>query len=420
MGLFYSFGILIIIATIFSYINIRLLKFPSKIGLMIITMIFSILLVFTKKFDPEPLINIYNVIDDIDFTQLVMGGMLYFLLFAGAIQINLSDLKEQKLSIIVFSTLSVIISTFVVGFALYYFLVLTLPYLHLDMQPSLIYCLLFGALISPTDAIAVLGILKEAKVSKPIETKITGEALFNDGVAVVLFTLLYSIANGKMEVENITAVSISWLLVKEIFGAVIVGLLLGYVGWYAMKTGKDMQLNVLITLSVVISGLIISQMIDVSGPLTMVFAGIVIGNVSRDYSKKKNLDNSFVKTFWELTDEILNALLFLLIGFEILLIPNLRHYWVVGICAILIVLFARYIAIKIPTLVIPFREKFSHGTFLILVWGGLRGGVSIALTLSITDTHYRNFIVAITYFVVVFSIVFQGLTIGKLAKKIEV
>lgn len=280
--------------------------------------------------------------------------------------------------------------------------------------------MLFGALISPTDAIAVLGILKEAKVSKPIETKITGEALFNDGVAVVLFTLLYSIANGKMEVENITAVSISWLLVKEIFGAVIVGLLLGYVGWYAMKTGKDMQLNVLITLSVVISGLIISQMIDVSGPLTMVFAGIVIGNVSRDYSKKKNLDNSFVKTFWELTDEILNALLFLLIGFEILLIPNLRHYWVVGICAILIVLFARYIAIKIPTLVIPFREKFSHGTFLILVWGGLRGGVSIALTLSITDTHYRNFIVAITYFVVVFSIVFQGLTIGKLAKKIEV
>ncbi|MCD7937957.1 MAG: sodium:proton antiporter [Tannerellaceae bacterium] len=418
MGLFYSFAILIIIATIFSYINARFLKFPSKIGLMIITMVFSIILVFVRKFNPEPLSDLYNIITNINFTQLVMGGMLYFLLFAGAIQININDLKEQKLSIIVFSTLSVIISTFVVGFALFYLLKLLLPFTGLDIQPSLIYCLLFGSLISPTDAIAVLGILKEAKVSKDIETKVTGEALFNDGVAVVLFTLLYSIALGKEQIDDITVPSISWLLFREIFGAFIVGLALGFAGWYAMKTGKDMQLSVLITLSVVLCGLLISQMIDISGPLTMVFAGIVIGNIERDYSKKHNVENTFVKTFWELTDEILNALLFLLIGFEILLIPDLHHYWIVGILTIVVVLISRYISIKIPTLLIPFREKFSSSTFFILVWGGLRGGVSIALALSITDVTYRNFIVAITYFVVVFSIVVQGLSIGKIAKKL--
>ncbi|MCD7972653.1 MAG: sodium:proton antiporter [Candidatus Azobacteroides sp.] len=419
MSLYYSFAVLIIITTIFSYINARFLKLPSTIGIMIITMIFSAILVIIGYFEPEPLQDIYSLINHIDFTQLVMGGMLYFLLFAGAIQININDLKEEKTSIIVFSTLSVIISTFIVGFSLFYLLQFLRTYIPAIPDISLIYCLLFGALISPTDAVAVLGILKQAKVPKSLETKITGEALFNDGMAVVLFTLIYNIALGKEEPMDITFTSISLLLVREIVGALIVGVVLGYIGLYAMKTSGDDKINVLITLSVVLGGFMASQVLHISGPLTMVFAGILIGNLGRSYSEKKHLENNFVNTFWELTDNILNALLFLLIGFEVLLIPDLEDYWILGILTILIVLLARYLAIKIPTLAIPFHEKFTRSTFFMLVWGGLRGGVSIALALSIGDTAHRNPIVAITYFVAVFSIVVQGLTVGKVAKKIQ-
>lgn len=419
MGLFYSFSILIIIATIFAYINARFLKLPSTIGIMVITMIFSVCLVIGGRIDSEPLQRVSGLIQDIDFSQLLMGGMLYFLLFAGAVQINIHDLEEQKLPIIVFSTLSVIISTFVVGFALYYVLGVILPLIGIKTQISLIYCLLFGAIISPTDPVAVLSILKEAKVGKSLETKVTGEALFNDGVAIIAFSVIYNIAQGTEQIVDISVFSISWLLVKEIFGALLVGITLGYIGFYGMKTTDDYKLTVLITLSVVIIGYIISQAMSISGPLTMVSAGILIGNANRKYSEKKHIENTFLKTFWELTDEILNAVLFLLIGFELILIPDLNKYWAMGITAIIVVLFARYISIKIPTLIIPFREKFSKGTFAILVWGGLRGGVSIALALSINDIAHRHMIVAITYFVVVFSIVVQGLSIGKIARSIK-
>lgn len=200
----------------------------------------------------------------------------------------------------------------------------------------------------------------------------------------------------------------------------LVGFLLGFIGFLAMKSVEDGKLSALITLSIVIGAYLISQTLEISGPLTMVIAGVVIGNVGRAYSQRKHINNDFLKTFWELIDEILNSLLFLLIGFELLLIPNLRFYWPGGILAIAIVLLARYISIKIPTLIIPFKEKFSKGAFFILVWGGLRGGVSIALALSIGDSAHRNPIVAITYFVVVFSIIVQGLSIGKIAKRIQV
>lgn len=419
MGLFYYFSILVILATVFYYLNARFLKLPSTIGIMVITMIFSVCLVVIGRFEPEPLKDVYELITHIDFTQLLMGGMLYFLLFAGAIQININDLKEERLSIIVFSTISVIISTFVVGFLLYYALIFFLPLVGVTRTVSLVYCLLFGTLISPTDPIAVLSILKEAKVSKSLETKVTGESLFNDGVAVIMFTVIYNIAQGNEKLVDITFVSISWLLIKEIFGALIVGFALGKIAFHAMKTIEDYKLSVLITLSVVIGGYMISQAMEISGPLTMVSAGILIGNANRKYTEAKHIQTNFVKTFWELIDEILNAVLFLLIGFELLLIPHLDKLWLAGIICIIIVLFARYISIKVPILMIPFKEKFSKGTLLILVWGGLRGGVSIALALSIGDVNHRNAIVAITYVVVVFSIVVQGLSIGRLARNIK-
>ncbi|MBD8388308.1 sodium:proton antiporter [Dysgonomonas sp. BGC7] len=421
MDFYYSLSVLIIIATVFSYINVRFLKLPSTIGVMVIAILVSLGVVIVSRLTTtRPLHDLSVLISHIDFTQMLMGGMLNFLLFAGAININLKDLKEEKLPVIVFSSLSVIISTFVIGFALYYILGLLLPLIHIHHKMPLIYCLLFGALISPTDAVAALGILKEIKVSKPLETKVAGESLFNDGVAVVTFSIIYNIAMGQETMADLTFFSVSWLLVKETAGGIIVGLLLGQLGSYAMRTAKNYKLSVLITLSIVMGGYIVSQAMGISGPLTMVSAGLIIGDSRRKILSKTPGERGYLGIFWELIDEILNAVLFLFIGFELLLIPDIGHYWVLGVTCIVVVLFARYISIRIPTMLIPFNEKFTKGTITILVWGGLRGGVSIALALSIANGPYKEAIIAATYFVVIFSIIVQGLSISKLAHRINV
>lgn len=419
MELYYTFSILIVIATIFSYVNVRFLKLPATIGIMVIAMIVSIVLVFIGNLvTTGPLQDFSKLIGSLNFSEILMSGMLNFLLFAGAIHINISDLKEQRLPVMIFSTLSVIISTFVIGFALYFLLNRLLPMVDLHLEIPFIYCLLFGSLISPTDPIAVLSILKQAKVSKSVETKVAGESLFNDGVAVVVFAVILKLAEG--EAVDLSFTNISWLFIKEALGGFFVGLLLGFIAAKAMKTANDYKVSVLITLSVVMGGSLIVHPMHISGPLAMVAAGLVIGESKR--KRKENEENTVnhVGHFWELLDEVFNAILFLFIGFELLLIPNLHNYWLIGCICIVVVLFARYVSIKIPTLIIPFKEKFSSGTIKILVWGGLRGGVSIALALSIAEGPFKQVLIAATYFVVVFSIIVQGLTIGKLAKKIDI
>lgn len=419
MELYYSFSVILVIATLFAYINKIFFKLPSTIGIMVIAMIVSIVLVFfVGKVWGEPLDNLASLFRSLDFTDILMNGMLSFLLFAGAIHININDLKEQKAPVIVFSTLSVVISTFTIGFALYYLLNMLLPMVDLHLEIPYIYCLLFGALISPTDPIAVLSILKEAKVSKSLETKVAGESLFNDGMAVVIFAVILKLAVG--EKIDLTVTNISWLFAKEAFGGLLVGLLLGYVGTRMMKRANDYKISVLITLSIVMGGSMIAHMMHISGPLMMVAAGLFVGESKRKRKEAEDITNNNIGTFWELIDEVLNAILFLFIGFELILIPNLENYWLIGIICILVVLIARYISIKLPTLVIPFKEKLSSGTIKILVWGGLRGGVSIALALSIPEGPHKQVIIAATYFVVVFSIIVQGLSIGKLAKKIQI
>lgn len=409
MELYYSFSVLIVLASFFAYINLRVLKLPSSIGVMIIAMISSILLVIFGSIFPKFFTHFSTLLMDVDFTEVLMGAMLNFLLFAGAIHINLKALNEQKAPIIVFSTVSVLISTFAIGFILYYIF----QFSHIDLP--FIYCLLFGALISPTDPIAVLGILKKAKVRKSLETKVAGESLFNDGVAVVVFAVILQLAQGS-EVDTSFG-SISWLLVKEAAGGFLLGAILGIGSSNAIRKIDDYNVTVLITLSVVMGGYLIAHAMHISGPLTMVAAGIVIGN----YGKRTAMSpttKDYVNKFWELIDEIMNAILFLFIGFELLLIPDLNKYWVMGSIAILVVLLARFISIWLPVKLIPFRNKFSSGTIKILVWGGLRGGVSIALALSIDNGPYKQAIIAITYFVVVFSIIVQGLSIGKVANKV--
>lgn len=409
MELYYSFSVLIVLASFFAYLNLRFLKLPSTIGIMVIAMLSSVLLVITGNLFPKTLSRFSTLLQDVDFTEVLMGGMLNFLLFAGAIHINLKDLREQKLPIIIFSSVSVLISTFVVGTLLFYCIPL------LGLQLSFIHCLLFGALISPTDPIAVLSILKEAHVPKALETKVAGESLFNDGVAVVVFAVLLQLSQGS-EVE-MSIWHISWLLIKEAAGGFLLGALLGWGASDAMRRIDDYKVSVLITMSVVMGGYLIAHAIHISGPLTMVAAGIVIGN----YGKRTAMSattKDYLNKFWELIDDILNAILFLFIGFELLLIPNILDYWLLGVASIFIVLLARFLSIWFPTLVIRFREKFSSGTIKILVWGGLRGGVSIALALSIDEGPHKQLIVAATYFVVVFSIIVQGMTIGKLANRV--
>lgn len=410
MELYYSFSVLIVLASFFAYINLRYVKLPSTIGIMVMAILVSLVVRFGGHlWFPDTTRELFDLISELDFTEVLMGAMLNFLLFAGAIHVNFADLRKQRGPVLVFSTISVIISTFAIASILYYVAPL------LSIEVPFIYCLLFGALISPTDPIAVLGILKKAKVSKALETKITGESLFNDGVAVVLFAVILQLT--QTADTEISLAAISWLLAKEALGGLALGVALGYTASKALKKIDDYIVSVLITLSVVMGGYLIARAIHISGPLTMVAAGLLIGNYGKKVAMSP-LTKDYLTKFWELIDEILNALLFLFIGFELLLIPDFEPYWVISVVAIFIVLLARFVSIWIPAVIVPFKPKLSKGSLTMLVWGALRGGVSIALVLSMPNSPYKALLLEMTYFVVVFSIVAQGLTIGMLSKKV--
>lgn len=411
MELYYSFSILIVLASLFAYLNHRFVKLPSTIGIMFIALLVSLVLrLVGHQFFPTMTSDLSSLINSIDFTEILMGGMLNFLLFAGAIHVRFADLKEQRVPVLIFSTISVIISTFVIGYLLF----LIAPLLSIELP--FIYCLLFGALISPTDPIAVLGILKKANVNKSLETKITGESLFNDGVAVVLFVVILQLTQSPS--MDINLGKISWLLAKEVFGGLTLGVILGYTASKAMKEIDDYIVSVLITLSVVMGGYMIAHAAHISSPLAMVAAGLMIGNFGKK-TIMSEVTKEYLSKFWELIDEILNAILFLFIGLELLIIEDLNLYWEISLVAIFVVLFARFISIWVPSLVVPFKPKLNRGTITMLVWGGLRGGVSIALAISVSDPKYKELFLEMTYFVVVFSIFVQGLTVGKVSKGIN-
>jgi CPA1 family monovalent cation:H+ antiporter len=411
MELYYSFSVLIVLTALFSYINERFLKLPATIGIMLMAMVVSISVVIAGRFYPHLFDEFSGFISKLDFTEILMGAMLNFLLFAGAIHIKMSDLKEQKGPVMVFSTLSVLISTFVVGTLLYYILPLV------GLSAPLIECLVFGALISPTDPIAVLGILKKVGVSKSLETKVAGESLFNDGMAVVVFVVLLQLAQGKeidLSVGNIT-----WLFVKEALGGIALGVALGVIGVRGMKNVESHNVSAIITLAIVMGGYLVAHSVHISGPLAMVAAGLVVGNMSRREGVLSENARDYLNKFWELIDEIMNAILFLIIGFELILIQDITDYWAIGGISIALVLVARFVSIWIPTKIIPFKTKFNNDTVKILVWGGLRGGVSVALALTIDDRLHKDLFLSITYFVVVFSIFVQGLTIGKVVRRVS-
>ena len=408
-NIFDGIVLLIVLTAIFTYINHRFIKLPTTIGVMLIALLCSLGIVIVEHFLPISLHQVTAAVEALDFPEFLMQGILSFLLFAGAYQLDLRSLKREYASVLLFSTIGVILSTLTVGWMMYELLAL------LKLSIPFIYCLLFGSLISPTDPIAVLAILKKAGIPKNLETNISGESLFNDGVAVVIFLSIYEIA-GK-GVESITISNIGLLFLEEAAGGIILGLSLAYLGNYLLKTVEEYSVGIMITLAIVLGGYALADMIHFSGPLAMVIAGLFINFRHNELSKKLE---KHIGIFWESIDEILNAILFLFIGLEILVINYMGSYILVGVSAILIVLFSRVISVSFSILFTKLRRSDAIRKIWILSWGGLRGGISIALALSLSDQMYREEIVAITYTVVIFSILVQGLTIGALVRKLKV
>ncbi len=411
MQIYNLITIIVVLTSLFGYINFRFIKLPGTIGIMIISLAASLAIIAMGSFKPDLFAATNHFIGSIDFDTALMDVMLSFLLFAGAIHIDLERLKKQKLAVMTFATIGILISTFLIGGLFYYATQL------FGIQIDFIYCLLFGSLISPTDPIAVLGILKKANIPPTLETKISGESLFNDGVAVVIFTTILQVINKGQ--HNVTVGDIGWLFLEEAGGGLLLGWLLGYIGFWMLKSIDHYIVEVSLTLAIVMGGYMLAQNLHVSGPLAMVVAGLITGNKSRVLSMS-DVTKDYVDKFWEMLDEFLNGILFLLIGFEMVVIKfNTTILWL-GLVTIFIVLFARFVSVGVPLFFLKFRKTFEKHAISILTWGGLRGGISVALALSLPKTGVSYVIVVVTYVTVLFSIIVQGLTIGKLAKKLGV
>jgi len=408
---YYSIAaILIVLSALFGYINVRFLKLPITIGLMVITILFTVLIVaFSYFVDDTLLIQEKALIASIDFETVLLDIMLSFLLFAGALHTNFEQLKIQRWPVLVFATFGVLVSTFLVGTIMFY--VLQLIGLNVDF----IYCLLFGALISPTDPIAVLGILKQANAPKKLETKIVGESLFNDGVGVVVFLTIYSIAKGG---EHVSFGHIAEMFAVEVLGGIALGLLLGWITYRLMKSIDDYDVEVIITIAAVMGGTLLAHKLHTSAPLAMVSCGLMVGNDTIRNTAMSEQTEMYVDKFWELVDVLLNTLLFVLIGMEILVLTFKGQYIIAGLLAIPIVLLCRYASLWIPIKFFSKRLDFVPNTNLIMTWGGLRGGISIALALSLTQEMHKELFLVITYAIVAFSIIGQGLTVGPLIKRL--
>ena len=406
MTVYQIIAVMLTMAALFSFLNYKTLKLPTTIGLMFFSLLMSLAIIGLHAVGLDLESQADAILNSIDFNQTLMQGMLSFLLFAGALHIDLERLSKQKWVITSLATIGLLISTFLVGVSSWW--ILGVLGFHID----LIWCLLFGSLISPTDPIAVLAILKTANAPESLETKIAGESLFNDGVAVVVFIVLLSIATGGGEA---TVAHIATLFVEEAIGGVVFGLASGYLAFLMLRSADNYTVEILITLALVTGGYAVAGAIHVSGPIAMVVCGLLIGNHGRSLAMSDKT-REHLDTFWELVDEILNAVLFVLIGFEVLVLSFSSDIVIAGVIMIFVILLARFISVAVPVTILKASHQFTSGVISILTWGGLRGGISVALALSLPAGEARNIIVPITYVVVVFSILVQGLTVGRLIK----
>lgn len=418
MSLFEIFAVLITLAAVFSYFNHRLLGLPTTIGVMAMSLVLSLIVLAAAGLSPSLVEDGRKILESIDFNRTLMHGMLGFLLFAGALHVNLDDLRRQRSVVTLLATVGVLLSTVLVGAMAW---VVLNPLLGLDVRWG--YCFLFGALISPTDPIAVLGILKQVGAPKTLEAKIAGESLFNDGVAVVAFLAIAgALGFGHGGHGEISASGVLHLFALEAGGGIVFGLLSGGLAFLLLRSVDNYQVEILVSLALVAGGYAACNRLGLSGPIAMVVAGLLIGNHGRTLamsdSTREHLD-----TFWELVDEVLNAVLFVLLGLEILVLTFSRELLLTGALMIPVVVFARWLAVGGTIGMLRRWRSFSPHVVKILTWGGLRGGISVALALSVPRVLHgqpvaeREVLLAVTYVVVVFSVLVQGLTVGPLIRR---
>ena len=416
-------AILLILATIFGAINYKFVKLPHTIGLMIVALVASLSLIALDLTFPSLGMSILvnKFLGNIDFNVTLMQGMLSFLLFAGALHVDLDQLLENKWIILAFASIGVLVSSFVIGGGFWLIsgaVGLSLPFLV---------CLLLGVMVSPTDPVAVLGVLKTLQVPSPLKAKIAGESLFNDGVAVVLFSVLVSLVFGNGGEEGLETsfqlTSVIWLLTKEALGGLFLGLISGFIAFWLLRQIDDYVLEVLITLALVTGAYSIALHLHLSGPIAMVIAGLLIGNQGTSLAMSETT-RMHVETFWELVDEILNSVLFLLIGLKIVFLLQHSSYEIaypllIGlfVAITLLSLFARFLAIALPVQIKSLNSEVNPGTVPILTWAGIRGGVSVALALSLPSSSESELLLFVTYLVVLFSVAIQGLTIENVIKR---
>ncbi len=446
MDLFSITTIIVALAALFGFVNARFLKLPKTIGLMVVAIGFTMLIFASAWINDRILEYARILISYIDFQEVLLDVMLGFLLFAGALHTNFDQLRFQRWPILTFSTLGVLASTILVGIASFF------SFSALGLNVQFVHCLLFGALISPTDPIAVLGILRNAGVPKALETKIVGESLFNDGVGVVLFLALFGIASGGSHPPDInlspiksadtaaasqvesgaktlqgvpntspdhdqpSAAKIVKLLAIEVVGGVLLGLALGTLAFLLMCSIDDYEIEIMISLACVMGGYSLATFLHVSGPLAIVVAGLIVGSDAVRGRSMSDQTEKYLDHFWEMVDMLMNAILFVLIGLEVLILHVNTSYVYASLVAILLVLAARHMSLIVPVWLFAKRLNFVRHSLTILTWGGLRGGISIALSLQLTPSMNRDLFVTVTYGVVIFSIIVQGLTVGPLAR----
>ena len=414
MSIFSIGAILVGLSALFGFFNHRFLHLPHTIGLVVIALLASLSIIGLNLIVPSVQIGqrVTDVLRQIDFNETLMHGMLSFLMFAGALHADFSAIKTSRLTIGVMAVFGTLISTFVIGASMWFLLG------FFEFKFPFVWALVFGALISPTDPVAVLSLFKTVEVPDTLQAKMTGESLFNDGVGVVLFTVVLAIALAdEGHGGNIGPTEVIKLFFTEVAGGALLGLVAGYIGYRAMYGIDESSLEVLITLALVMVTYSLALSLHMSGPIAMVVAGLFIGNSGVKYAMSEKT-RDYVLTFWTLIDEILNSVLFLLIGLEVLVVAeSIENLWF-ALLAIPVTLFARTFSVTIPITILSRWENFTKGAVPILIWGGLRGGIAVALALSLPDIKYKFAILTITYGVVLFSIIVQGLTVKPLIKRV--
>lgn len=397
----------ILLAAGFGYLNHRVLKWPSAIGIMVLALVFSLLLLLARSLGLSLGSHLTQMISAVDFRDVLLNFLLSFLLFAGAIHIDGKKLAKEKLPVTVLALFGTLIATALVGGLTW------LVFGWLGHPVPLIYCLIFGTVISPTDPVAVLSILKEARIPSSLELKISGESLFNDGVGVVLFVTMTEIARSG----SFSMLSFGELFLREAGGGLAFGAILGYAGFLLLRSIEDYKIEVLITLAIVTGGYWLAGHLHISGPLAMVVAGLITGNKTRREGLSHN-SWDYLGKFWEMIDEILNAILFMLVGLELLVLKIETVTLWIGLITIPVMLLSRWASVALPVWLLKRKTTFEPHVTAILTWGGLKGGLSIALALSLGQGMYRDTFVVITYIIVVFSILVQGLTIGRFTRRL--